>query len=60
MNKINRFLVGAGLCLIGGFAQAAADVTAITATLPDIAAVGTAMFGVYVAIKATKLVRRAL
>lgn len=41
-------------------AMAAVDVTAITAVLPDIAIVGTAVFGVYVAIKATKFVRRAL
>lgn len=41
-------------------AQAAVDVTAITATYTDIAAVGVAVFGAYVAVKATKLVRRAL
>jgi len=36
------------------------DISAITAILPDVAAIGTAIFGVYVAIKAIKLVRRAL
>lgn len=41
-------------------AQAAVDVTEITATYTDIAAVGVAVFGAYVAVKATKLVRRAL
>lgn len=41
-------------------AHAAVDTTAITSALTDIAAVGTVVFGVYVAIKLTKWVRRAL
>lgn len=41
-------------------AMAAVDTTAITDTVTDVAAVGTAVFGVLVAVKAIKLVRRAL
>ena len=41
-------------------AFAAVDVTPITAILPDVAAVGVAIFGVLVAIRSIKLVRRAL
>ena len=41
-------------------AFAAADVTALTAILTDIALVGATVFGIFVAIKATKFVRRAL
>ena len=46
--------------MTAGSAFAAVDTAPITATLTDIAAVGAAMFGAYVAIKATKLVRSAL
>lgn len=48
------------LTTAAGMAQAAVDVTEITATKTEIAAVGTAVFGVYLAIKLTKWVRRAL
>lgn len=41
-------------------AFAAVDVTAITAASGDVAIVAAAVFGVYVAIKATKFIRRAL
>jgi len=36
------------------------DLSAITALSTDVAAIGVAIFGVYVAIKAIKLIRRAL
>lgn len=48
------------LAAVPAMAQAAVDVTAITATNTDIVAVGAAVFGAYVAVKAVKLVRRAL
>lgn len=41
-------------------AFAAVDVAPITATLADVALVATAVFGVYVAIKAAKFIRHAL
>lgn len=41
-------------------AFAAVDVSAITAASADVALVAAAVFGVYVAIKATKFIRRAL
>ena len=41
-------------------AFAGVDVTAVTGSLTDIATVGAAVFGVYVAIKLTKWVRRAM
>ena len=53
-------LVVATVATVSSAYAAAVDVTPITATLSDIAIVGTAVFGVYVAIKATKFVRRAL
>lgn len=60
MNKFVRY----GLALAGvfgvGVANAAMDVTAVTDSATDIAAVGAAVFGVMVAIKLTKWVRRAL
>ena len=43
-----------------GVAHAAYDVTAVIGSVPDIAAVGVAVFAVFVAIKTTKWVRRAL
>lgn len=43
-----------------GVANAATDVTAIAAAGVDIAAVGAAVFAIYVAIKLVKWVRRAL
>ena len=41
-------------------AMAAVDVTAITGAATDVGLVAAAVFGVYVAIKATKFIRRAL
>lgn len=59
MNKAKHAAVAVAAA-VPMLAQAAVDVTAITATYTDIAAVGVAVFGAYVAVKATKLVRRAL
>lgn len=57
--QILRGLAAAGsLASVGAFA--ATDVTAVTASATDIAAVGAAVFGVMVAIKLVKWVRRAL
>lgn len=59
MNKTrNLFLVLATVAV--SQAQAAVDVTEITAISADVAIVGAAVFAVLVAIKATKLIRRAL
>ena len=58
--KCNRIMVAAGLTAAAGVASAAVDIAPVTASLTDIAAVGTAVFAVYVAIKLTKWVRRAL
>ena len=58
--KQSKALVAAGLVAATGIANAAQDVTALTGAITDIAAVGTAVFAVYVAIKLTKWVRRAL
>ena len=52
-------VVGVGIAANGAYATGL-DVTAITAALTDIATVGTAVFGVYVAIKLIKWLRRAL
>ena len=61
MNKqIKRGLVAAGSLAAGVSAQAATDVTAITGAGTEIAAVGAAVFVVYVGIKLTKWIRRAL
>ncbi|WP_301103117.1 major capsid protein [Propionivibrio sp.] len=59
MFKKLGFSVVAVLTSLSVFA-AGPDVSAITAILPDIATVGATVFGVYVAIKAVKFVRRAL
>ena len=53
-------LVATALATAASISHAAVDVTALTAAMTDIAAVGTAVFAVYVAIKLTKWVRRAL
>jgi hypothetical protein len=54
-------LVFASLGLMAsGYSAAAIDLTELTGTKTDIAAVGAAVFGVMVAIKLTKWVRRAL
>ena len=49
-----------GLLLVPALAMAAQDVTAITGAAADVGLVAAAVFGVYVAIKATKFIRRAL
>lgn len=61
-NKAKQAVVVAigAAAAVPAMVQAAVDVTAITATYTDIGAVGVAVFGAYVAVKATKLVRRAL
>ena len=66
-NSHNKFtsLVKRGALTVVGLgaavsAHAAVDVSAITDTMTDIAAVGAAVFAVYVAVKAIKLIRRAL
>lgn len=64
MNKqfrtISRASLGA-LALAGvGAANAAVDVTSVTAAGTDIAAVGVAVFAVMVGIKLVKWIRRAL
>jgi hypothetical protein len=60
VNKRFRFLaIPLSLAAVGA-ANAAQDVTAVTGSITDIAAVGAAVFGVVVAIKLTKWVRRAL
>lgn len=61
MTKLNQLRLGAfALVASAGAANAVMDVTAVTGSITDIAAVGTAVFAVYVAIKLTKWVRRAL
>ena len=55
-----RGLVGLALAGLAGASQAAVDVTAITAAGTDIAAVGAAVFAVFVGIKLYKWIRRAL
>ena len=56
----NKAFAASGLMMVSAASQAAVDVTPITAILPDVAAVGVAVFGVLVAIKGIKLIRRAL
>lgn len=46
--------------LLPAVSHAAVDVTAITAASADVAIVAAAVFGVYVAIRAAKFIRRAL
>lgn len=54
-------VVAASLAAMGvGSANAAVDVTAITAAGGDIAIVGAAVFAVYVGLKLYKWIRRAL
>lgn len=60
MNKLNQLLGGLGLAVVGVPAFAAVDVTAVTAAGTDIAAVGVAVFAVYVGIKLVHWIRRAL
>lgn len=60
MNNIKRNLGLAAITLAPLSAFAAADVSAITGVLTDVAAVAAAVFGVFVAIKAAKFIRHAL
>lgn len=61
MSKFNiRTLVAAGVAVSAGAANAAQDLTAITAAGTEIAAVGAAVFAVMVGIKLVKWIRRAL
>lgn len=55
-----KSLAGAALVVGMSTAHAATDVTEITGAKTEIAAVGAAVFGVYLAIKLTKWVRHAL
>lgn len=57
---MNKSLVALGMAVLSFGASAAVVITPITDVLADVATVGTAVFGVYVAIKAVKFVRRAL
>lgn len=59
MNKTRNLFLVLGTVAVSQ-AQAAVDVTQITAISADVAIVGAAVFAVLVAIKATKLIRRAL
>lgn len=59
-NNIKRGLVAVGSLAVAGAASAATSVEAITAAGTDIAAVGGAVFVVYVGIKVFKWVRQAL
>lgn len=54
--KMGALLTG----IVPGIALAAPDVTAITGAAADVAVVAAAVFGVYVAIRAAKFIRRAL
>lgn len=58
--QVKRGLVAAGALAVAGASHAAVDVTAITGAGTDIAAVGAAVFLVYVGIKLVKWIRRAL
>ena len=53
-------LAGLAAASTVGVANAVYDTSAVTSSVADIAAVGTAVFAVYVAIKVAKWVRRAL
>ena len=55
-----KIVASAGALLVSASSFAAVDVSAITGTSTDILAVGAAVFGVLVGIKAIKFVRRAL
>lgn len=58
--KAEQLAVGGVLAIASGIASATVDVAEIKATYTEIAAVGAAVFGAYVCVKAVKLVRRAL
>lgn len=57
--KLKLALV-ASLATVSAVSHAAVDVTAITGLGTDVAAVGAAVFGILVAVKGIKLIRRAL
>lgn len=59
-SSLYRTLAGAALVAGASVAHAAVDVTEIADAKTEIAAVGAAVFAVYLAIKLTKWVRRAL
>lgn len=58
--SIQRGLIAAGVLGATGAANAAIDLTAVTAAGADVALVGAAVFAVMVGIKVFKWVRRAL
>lgn len=59
-NKLNGALVALVVGSVVGAANAVIDVSAITAAGVDVAAVGAAVFLVYVGIKVFKMVRASL
>ena len=58
LKKIGAFVGSMALSAVA--LAAGPDTTALTAVATDIATVGGVMFGLYVAVKAVKFVRRAL
>ena len=58
--NVKRGLLAAGVLAAAGAANATVDITAITASSADVAAVGAAVFAVAVGIKLYKWIRRAL
>lgn len=60
MSNTRKILSGLAFAVTSTVALAAPDVTAITAVVTDVATVAAAVFGVFVAIKAAKFIRRAL
>lgn len=61
MKMTEKLLGGSALALVlATSAHAAVDVTPITGVLTDVGVVAAAVFGVFVAIKAAKFIRRAL
>ena len=60
MKNLKNKLAVAAVTMVPLVSFAAYDVTAITSLGTDIAAIGTAVFAIYVAIKGIKLIRRAL
>lgn len=59
-SNIVRGVVAVASLALAGASQAATDVTAITGAGTEIAAVGAAVFTVYVGLKLVKWIRRAL
>ena len=61
MKMIEKFAALPALALVlASSAHAEVDVSAITGVLTDVGVVAAAIFGVFVAIKASKFIRRAL